>query len=86
MKVKNTVNKATEIFLRIFGIWPNTSYVLLCRLFWIVLLVIEQAFQYQYIIMHFHLIEFSEIMKILGSTMSYTIFLIKLIIFWSKQR
>jgi len=58
MKVKSTVSRAIEIWFRIFGIWPNTSCVLLCRLLWTVSLVIEQTFQYRYIIMHFHLIEF----------------------------
>ncbi|XP_071643499.1 odorant receptor 4-like isoform X7 [Temnothorax longispinosus] len=41
MKIENTVSQAIEISLRIFGIWPNTSCVLLRRLFWTVMLVIE---------------------------------------------
>jgi len=86
MKIENTVTQIIEIWLRIFGIWPNTSCVLLRRLFWTVMLVIEQVFQYRYIVMNFRLIEFSEIMNILSSTLTYTIFLIKLIIFWYKQR
>ncbi|XP_071643368.1 odorant receptor 4-like isoform X1 [Temnothorax longispinosus] len=86
MKVDNTVSKAIEICLRIFGIWPNTSCALLRRLFWIVTLVIEQIFQYRYIVMHFYFIEFSERMKILGDAMAYSILLTRLLIFWYKQR
>ncbi|XP_071643459.1 odorant receptor 4-like isoform X2 [Temnothorax longispinosus] len=86
MKIENTVSQAIEISLRIFGIWPNTSCVLLRRLFWTVMLVIEQVFQYRYIVVHFHLIEFIDMMRIIGSTMAYTIFLFKLLIFWYKQR
>ncbi|XP_071569008.1 odorant receptor 4-like [Temnothorax nylanderi] len=86
MKIENTVSQAIEISLRIFGIWPNVSCVLLRRLFWTVMLVIEQVFQYRYIVVHFHLIEFTEMMRIIGSTMAYTIFLFKLLIFWYKQR
>ncbi|XP_077261541.1 uncharacterized protein LOC143897083 isoform X4 [Temnothorax americanus] len=86
MKIENTVSQAIEISLRIFGIWPNTSCVLLRRLFWTVMLVIEQVFQYRYIVVNFHLIEFIEMMRIIGSTMAYTIFLFKLLIFWYKQR
>ncbi|XP_024876766.1 odorant receptor 13a-like isoform X1 [Temnothorax curvispinosus] len=86
MKIENTVSQAIEISLRIFGIWPNTSCVLLRRLFWTVMLVTEQVFQYRYIVVHFHLIEFIEMMRIIGSTMAYTIFLFKLLIFWYKQR
>ncbi|XP_071643359.1 odorant receptor 67a-like [Temnothorax longispinosus] len=86
MKVENTVSKAIEICLRIFGIWPTTSCISLRRLFWTVMLIIEQVYQYRYIIMHFELSEIFDIMKILSSTMAYTIFFIKLIIFWYKQR
>ncbi|XP_071643180.1 odorant receptor 4-like isoform X1 [Temnothorax longispinosus] len=86
MKVDNTVSKAIEICLRIFGIWPNTSCALLRRLFWIVTLIFEQVFQYRYIVMHFYLIEFSDRMKILGAAMAYSILLTRLLIFWYKQR
>jgi len=86
MKIENTISQAIEIWLRIFGIWPNVSCLSLLRLFWVVMLVIEQIFQYRYIVIHFHLIEFSEIIYILGITVTYTIFFIKLIIFWYKQR
>jgi len=86
MKIKNTVSQAIEIFFRIFGIWPNTSCVLLCRLLWAASIVIEQSFQYRYIIMHFHSIEFSEMISILSTAMAYTMFFTKLVIFWCKQR
>ncbi|XP_025073097.1 odorant receptor 13a-like, partial [Pogonomyrmex barbatus] len=86
MKVKNTISYTIEIWLRIFGIWPNVSCVLLRRLFWFVALLIEQVFQYRYIVKQFHLIDFSEIMNILSATIAYLILLIKLVIFWCKQR
>jgi len=86
MKIENTISQAIEIWLRIFGIWPNVSCVLLLRLFWVVMLLIEQIFQYRYIVIHFHLIEFSQIIYILTLTVTFTIFFIKLIIFWYKQR
>ncbi|XP_071643156.1 odorant receptor 13a-like isoform X2 [Temnothorax longispinosus] len=86
MKVGNAVSQAIEICLRMFGIWPNTSCVLLRRVFWAVTVLIEQAFQYRYIVMHFNLIELSEMMDTLSTTMAYTILLCKLVIFWYKQR
>lgn len=86
MKIENTVSRTIEISLRIFGIWPDTTYILLRRLFWTVMLVIEQTFQYRYIIMRFHLIEFFEMIGVLSTTMPFTMFLIKLLIFWYKQR
>ncbi|XP_012526715.1 odorant receptor 85b [Monomorium pharaonis] len=86
MKVQNTVSQTIEIWLRIFGIWPNTSCVLFRRLFWSVALAIEQIFQYRYVVRNFHLFDFSEMVDVLSATMAYTIFFIKLVIFWFKQR
>lgn len=86
MEIENTVSQTIEIWLRIFGIWPNTTGILLRRLFWIVTLAIEQTFQYRYIIMHFHLMELFEMISLLSSAMSFTMFLIKLVIFWYQQR
>ncbi|XP_071642988.1 odorant receptor 4-like isoform X1 [Temnothorax longispinosus] len=84
--VENTVTKTIEIYLRILGIWPNTSYSLFRILFWIITLVIEQIYQYRYIVVHFYMIEFSDMAQILGSAMSYSIFLTRLLIFWYKRR
>ncbi|XP_011870728.1 PREDICTED: odorant receptor 4-like isoform X1 [Vollenhovia emeryi] len=82
----NTISQVTKIWLRIFGMWPDKSCVLLRRLFWFVMLVVEQILQYRYVIMRYHLLEFSEIMNVLSSVMTYTVFLIKVVIFWYKQR
>ncbi|XP_072750442.1 odorant receptor 4-like isoform X1 [Anoplolepis gracilipes] len=86
MKIKNIISQAIEIYLRIFGIWPDSSCILLRRIFWIIALAIEQILQYQYIILHFYSFELFEIMDLLGETMAYTIVLIKIVILWYKQR
>lgn len=86
MKVENILSQAIEICLRIFGIWPDSSCVLLRRFYWIIALVIEQILQYQYIIIHFYSMEFFEVIIMLGETMAFSIILIKFIIFWYKQR
>ncbi|CAL1674356.1 unnamed protein product [Lasius platythorax] len=86
MKVENILSQVIEICLRIFGIWPDSSCVLLRRFYWIIALVIEQILQYQYIIIHFYSMEFFEVIIMLGETMAFSIVLIKFIIFWYKQR
>ncbi|KAF3054415.1 Odorant receptor 055 [Nylanderia fulva] len=86
MKIDNTLSKSMEIVLRIFGIWPNSSYILLSRLFWIIAIIMEQVFEYRWIVTHFYSAESFEVMKNLSETMAYTIFLIKLGTFWVKQR
>ncbi|XP_019882118.2 odorant receptor 4-like [Camponotus floridanus] len=86
MKVENVLSRTIEIWLRIFGIWPDSSCISLRRLFWIIALAIEQIFHYQYIIIHFYSIEFFEVMGILGETMTFSIIIIKIVTFWCKQR
>ncbi|XP_072750615.1 odorant receptor 4-like [Anoplolepis gracilipes] len=86
MKVENIISRILKICLQIFGIWPDSSCVLLSRIFWIISLIIEQIFQYQYIIIHFYSTELFEVMSMLSEAMSYSTVLMKLLIFWYKQR
>ncbi|KAL0134026.1 hypothetical protein PUN28_001134 [Cardiocondyla obscurior] len=86
MKVEKAVSRTLEIYLRIFGIWPNTSGILLLRVFWTVMIAFEQIFQYRYIVMRYHSIDFSKVIDVLSAAMTYTIFSFKLVIFWYKQR
>ncbi|KAF3054417.1 Odorant receptor 066 [Nylanderia fulva] len=86
MKIDNTLSKSMEIVLRIFGIWPNSSYIWLRRLFWTIAVMMEQVLEYRWVVTHFYSVESFEVMKILSETMTYTIMLIKLITFWVKQR
>lgn len=86
MKIDNTLSKSMEILLRIFGIWPDSSYNWLRRLFWTIAIIMEQTLEYQWVVVHFYSNESFEVMKILSETMTYTIMFIKIVIFWVKQR
>ncbi|XP_070150951.1 odorant receptor 4-like [Polyergus mexicanus] len=86
MNIDNTLSKSMEIFLRIFGIWPESSCIPLRRLFWTIAILMEQALEYQWVAVHFYSNEPFEVMKILSETMTYTIMFIKVIIFWVKKR
>ncbi|CAL1674357.1 unnamed protein product [Lasius platythorax] len=86
MKIDNTLSKSMEILLRIFGIWPDSSYNSLRRLFWTIAIIMEQTLEYQWVVVHFYSNESFEVMKILSETMTYTIMFIKVVIFWVKQR
>lgn len=86
MNIDNTLSKSMEIFLRIFGIWPESSCIPLRRLFWTIAIMIEQVLEYQWVVVHFYSNEPFEIMKVLSETMTYTIMFIKVIIFWIKKR
>ncbi|XP_072750605.1 odorant receptor Or1-like [Anoplolepis gracilipes] len=86
MKIDNTLSKSMEIILRIFGIWPNSSYILLRRLFWTIAILMEQFLEYQWVVKHFHSSEPFEVMKTLSEGLTYTIMFIKVFIFWIKKR
>ncbi|EZA57540.1 ObirOr5-V11 [Ooceraea biroi] len=86
MKLENTISQVTRVWLEIFGMWPNSSCIFLRRIFWVVALIFEQVGQYQYIIMHLYSTEISELMNHLSAAMSFTLFCIKLVVFWYKQR
>ncbi|XP_026823983.1 odorant receptor 13a isoform X2 [Ooceraea biroi] len=86
MKVTSTIGRSVEIPLRMFGIWPGSPYVSLCRLFWTIALVTAQYFQYQYIITHIYIADLSDLMDGLSATLAFTLLFIKLVTFWINQR
>lgn len=86
MDLENLISWSIQIWFRIFGIWPESSYIVSRRLFWTIMLMIEQILQYQYIMTNLYSGELSEVIHTLAETMPYLILLIKLGIFWCKQR
>ncbi|XP_011148047.1 odorant receptor 4-like isoform X2 [Harpegnathos saltator] len=85
MKV-STVCFSIKFVLRIFGVWPNASCVVLRRLFWSVLLIVTQVFQYAYFVVHLRTDDLPDLMDSLSCALAYTLLLIKLIIFWVNER
>jgi len=77
----NPVCRIVEVGLRTIGVWPDTSYGIVRRIFFISLMIVFQIFQYQHIIMHFADQELSILMDALSVTLSYSLILFKLIIF-----
>ncbi|KAF3054442.1 Odorant receptor 419, partial [Nylanderia fulva] len=71
MKIDNTLSKSMEIVLRIFGIWPNSSYILF------------RISMDRYTFLFCRVFRSDEN---LSETMAYTIFLIKLGTFWNMYQ
>ncbi|XP_036141349.1 odorant receptor 4-like [Monomorium pharaonis] len=82
----STINRAIEIPLRIFGIWPGSSYILFCRLFWTITIAAIQSFQYRYVIKRLYTVDLSDLMECLSVTLTYSQFFFKIINFWLNQR
>lgn len=76
-----------KFVLRIFGVWPDApSCVALPRLFWFVLLIFAQIFQYAYFIVHLHTDDLPDLMDNLSCCLTHSLLFIKLIIFWTNQQ
>ncbi|XP_072750608.1 odorant receptor 13a-like [Anoplolepis gracilipes] len=82
----STVSRVVKIGLRACGIWPYLPSTVLYRLLWIVLLTAAQIFQYRYLAVHYYTDSFSNFMDGMSSTMTYSLFFIKLIILWINER
>ncbi|XP_070150937.1 odorant receptor Or2-like isoform X1 [Polyergus mexicanus] len=81
-----TVSRSIEIGLRVIGVWPDSSYAFLRRAFWMITLTIAQTFQYRYFVAHVRTEDLSHLMDGLSTTMSYSLLLLKLTIFWINRR
>ncbi|XP_018401528.1 PREDICTED: LOW QUALITY PROTEIN: uncharacterized protein LOC108778764 [Cyphomyrmex costatus] len=81
-----TVSRSIEIGLRVIGVWPNSSCTVLRRAFWMITLTMAQTFQYRYFVIHVRTDDLSHLMDGLSTTMSYSLLLLKLTIFWINRR
>jgi len=86
MILAGTVSRSIEIGLRVIGVWPDSSCMVLRRAFWMITLMIAQTFQYRYFIIHVRTDDLSHLMDGLSTTMSYSLLLLKLTIFWINRR
>ncbi|KAH0956772.1 OrV12 [Eciton burchellii] len=84
--IVGTVSRSIEIGLRVIGVWPDSSYSSLHRAFWMITLAIAQTFQYRYFLVHIRTDDLSHLMDGLSTTMSYSLLLLKLTIFWINRR
>ncbi|EZA57546.1 ObirOr5-V17 [Ooceraea biroi] len=84
--IVGTVSRSIEMGLRMIGVWPDSSYTILHRAFWMITLTMAQTFQYWYFIIHVRTDDLSHLMDGLSTTMSYSLLLLKLTIFWVNRR
>ncbi|XP_011631575.2 putative odorant receptor 92a [Pogonomyrmex barbatus] len=82
---KSTINRTIEIMFTLFGIWPHTSCVPFCRIFWIISIIAVQFYHYRYLLTHFHSDDLFNLMDCLSSFLAYMKVMIKFITFWLNQ-
>ncbi|XP_011155782.2 odorant receptor 4 [Solenopsis invicta] len=86
MTRKSTINRTLKLMLTLCGVWPGTSYVIICRAYWIIALATDEICHYRYLLMHFHSRDLFDLMDCFSSFLTQVKFSIKLIIFWLNER
>ncbi|XP_014480018.1 PREDICTED: odorant receptor 22c-like [Dinoponera quadriceps] len=81
----STFSRIVKAGLRFFGIWPYLPLTWLVRSYWIISLVTVQVFQNIYVVNN-EPSSFSEFMDGVGSAVTHSFMMIKLIILWVNQR
>ncbi|KAL2738913.1 odorant receptor 22c-like [Vespula squamosa] len=80
------INRLVEFSLRFIGLWPGYSYVIVHRFLWVITMCLTLFFQYWYVVLHLTSGDLPDLMDCLSITMSNSVFFIKLIILWMKNR
>lgn len=79
MSLKTTIICPIEVCLRLISIWPYSSYKIVHRVFWIIMMGISTVFQFWFCISYFKTADLPDLLNS-TVTLSNTITFIKLII------
>ncbi|XP_032669864.1 odorant receptor 4-like [Odontomachus brunneus] len=86
MQPRRLISRPLEILLRVFGIWPGILYGVVCKGFWLIVMITNTTLQYLFLILHARSINFTIFLYSLAATLALSMKFIKLVIFWSHQR
>ncbi|XP_012346812.2 odorant receptor 63a-like isoform X2 [Apis florea] len=80
-----SISHPIVIGLRLTGIWPKSSYEIIVRFIWVIIMMCAQIFQYRYIINHIDLDNLADLIDSVSTTLPYSLLCFKLISFWTKR-
>ncbi|XP_020289087.1 odorant receptor 4-like [Pseudomyrmex gracilis] len=86
MARKSTLNRTLRFVLTLCGIWPDASYVLLYRTFWIVTTTMILFCHYRYFLTHVYSAKLVDLMDCVSSFLAFSKVIIKCALFWLNQR
>ncbi|XP_032669897.1 odorant receptor 4-like [Odontomachus brunneus] len=75
-----------QMLLCLFGIWPGVSYGLLCKVFWLIVMITYTILQFMFLIIHARSIDFTFFIYAFALTLALTMKFIKMLLFWYNQR
>ncbi|XP_014480073.1 PREDICTED: uncharacterized protein LOC106747236 [Dinoponera quadriceps] len=83
---ESMINSTVKYLLILFGIWPDISYVVLCRVYWSMSLTIILVWQYQYLLVHFYTNDLFDLMDWFSTFIGFMKLFFKIVVFWWNQR
>ncbi|XP_032669892.1 uncharacterized protein LOC116843539 [Odontomachus brunneus] len=86
MARKSTINRIVRYLLILFGIWPDVSCMMFCRVFWSISLAILVVCHYQYLLTHLDSNDLSDLMDCFSAFVGYIKLIFKFIVFWWNER
>lgn len=81
-----SISRIIIIGLRLTGIWPGSSYEIVVRCIWIIIMTFGQIFQYRYIIKNINYGSLANVVDGLSTSLPYSLLFFKLISFWINRR
>jgi len=82
----STINRILKSMLILCGIWPGTTSVVICRVYWVIALAIDEICHYRYLLFHFHSNDLFDLMDCFSSFLTQMKFTTKLIVFWWNEQ
>ncbi|XP_031774690.1 odorant receptor 4-like [Apis florea] len=86
MMLKTIITCPIEVCLRLIGVWPYSSYRIVQRVFWTIIMGNSTVFQLWYCISYFKTADLLDLLDGITLTLSNTVLFFKLIILWFNYR
>lgn len=83
---KTIITYPVEVCLRLIGVWPYSSYRIMQRIFWTIIMGNSTVFQLWYCISYFKTADLFDLLDGITLTLSNTVTFFKLIILWFNYR
>ncbi|XP_029165587.1 uncharacterized protein LOC114936506 [Nylanderia fulva] len=86
MMRKSTINRVTKFALILFGIWPNASCIMFCRIFWTVTIAMILICHYLYIVKNYSYDNIFNLLESVSTFLGFLKLMFKFGLFWFNQR
>ncbi|XP_032669909.1 odorant receptor 4-like [Odontomachus brunneus] len=83
---RRIISRPLHMLLCLFGIWPGISHSLLCKMFWLIVMITYTSLQFMFLIINARSLDFTFFIYAFALTLALTMKFIKMLLFWYNQR